>query len=82
MDEGAVNPDDLTPQECAIMLGLVREGVRKARRSRSRGMRRWGEAYDQGTIDRRIEILQGLYTRLGGDPKQITERSAEITNAI
>jgi hypothetical protein len=76
-----VNPDDLTPQECAIMLGLVREGVRKARRSRSRGARRWGEVYDSAAIDRRIEILQGLYTRLGGDPKRIHERAEDVVDA-
>jgi hypothetical protein len=69
-----MNPDDLTPQECAIMLGLVREGVRKAHRSRARGLRRWGEAYDQSSIDRRIEILQNVYVRLGGDARRISER--------
>ena len=63
------------------MLSLVREGVKKARRSRSRGLRRWGTEYDQSTIDRRIEILQNLYTRLGGDPKRINERAESVADA-
>lgn len=69
------DPESLTAQEIAVTLGLTRDGLRKARRNKDRGRRRWGDQYDSSAMDRRIETLESIYVKLGGDPRRINERS-------
>lgn len=66
--------DGLTIEEVGVVLGLTSEGLRKARRQRERGERRWGESYNSGSMDRREALLESIYVKLGGDPKRINER--------
>jgi hypothetical protein len=68
----ATPADALTSRENIVLLSLIRQGIRKSRRNRENGKRRWGEHYNSAQQDSKQEVLESLYVKFGGDPARIT----------
>jgi hypothetical protein len=64
----------LTDFETGVLLGLVRQGLRKESRNRVNLVGKYGDEARLAATEQRRALLEGLYRKLGGDPAQITNR--------
>jgi hypothetical protein len=62
---------DLCEHEVGIVMGLVRDALRKQERNRHNGRRKWGDSFDDTKIAERVQLLIGIYEELGGDARRI-----------
>jgi hypothetical protein len=67
----------LTTAEKGVLAGLVRVQIRKVERNKRGAARLFGDEYDPTQHEEKLELLEGAYRRLGGDPARITGRGGE-----
>lgn len=62
----------LNPYEAGVVASLVRVAIRKRERSLQAGSRQFGDQWDPTRVQARLDLLTGLYERLGRDPNRIS----------
>ena len=67
----------LSAAEKGVLAGLVRVQIRKVERNKRGAAKLFGDEYDPTQHDAKLELLEGAYRHLGGDPTRITGRGGE-----
>lgn len=62
----------LTGHERGVLASLIRVAIRKRERALVDGAARFGNDWDPTRTQARLNLLTGLYGRLGGDPDRIS----------
>ena len=70
----AASSAGLSEDEQGLLAGLVRVAIRKTEKNRVGASKLFGDEYDPTKHEKRIAFLEGIYRKLGKDPKGITNR--------
>lgn len=73
----ASRSDPLTDNEAGMLAGLVRVQIRKVERNKTGARKLFGDEYDPARHDDRLELLEGMYRKLGGDPERLSNRGED-----
>ncbi len=70
----AASSAGLSEDEQGLLAGLVRVAIRKTEKNQVGAHKLFGDEYDPTRHTKRIAFLEGIYRKLGKDPKGITNR--------